>query len=89
MYSPEIAAGRAAKVMYMAICLLTNTEFEAVADFKEYIDKKITQNKVASLRYLRKARPKAYTYVIKTDEILSLMFIQIHKSFVVLIHIRK
>lgn len=72
-YSPEIAAGRAAKVMYMAVCLLTNTEFEAVADFKEYLDKKITQNKVASLRYLRKASPEAYAYVIKTDEILSMM----------------
>ena len=59
--------------MYIAVCLLTNTEFEAAADFKEYLDKKITQNKVASLRYLRKASPEAYAYVIKTDEILSVM----------------
>ena len=72
-YSPEIAAGRAAKVMYMAVCLLTNTEFEAVTDFKGYLDKEITQNKVSSLRYLRKASPEAYAYVIKTDESLSMM----------------
>lgn len=54
----------------MAICLLTNTEFEAVVDFKKYLDKKITQNKVTALQCLRKASPEAYAYVIKTDEIL-------------------
>lgn len=70
-YSPEVAAGRASKVMYMVACLLTNTEFRAVEEYKDYLDKKITQDKLISLRYLRKASPEAYAYVIKTDEILS------------------
>ena len=72
-YSPEIAAVRATKVMYMAICLLTNTEFETVEDFNECINKKITQSKVMSLQYMRKASLEAYAYVVKTDEILSEM----------------
>ena len=50
---------------------MTNTEFRAVEEYKDYLDKKITQDKLISLRYLRKASPEAYAYVIKTDEILS------------------
>ena len=72
-YSPEIAAGRATKVMYMAACLLTNTEFQAVEEYNEFLGMKITQEKLASLRYLRKANPEAYAYVVKTDELISVM----------------
>lgn len=53
-YSPEVAAGRAAKVMYMVACLLKNTEFRVVEEYKDYLDKKITQDKLTLLRYLRK-----------------------------------
>lgn len=72
-YTPEIAAVRSTKVMYMTVCLLFNTEFHQVEDYKEYLDKKITQEKLIDLRYLRKADPEAYAYVIKTDEIFIMM----------------
>lgn len=70
-YSPEIAAGRATKVMYMVACLLMNTEFQAVEASKDFLDMKITHEKLIPLRYLRKASPEAYAYVIKTDVLLT------------------
>lgn len=69
-YSPEIAAGRAAMVMYMVMCLLTDTEFEKVEDFREYANQKLVHEKLLPLRYLKKANPEAYAYVVKTDEIM-------------------
>ena len=70
-YTPEIAAGRAAKVMYMAACLLSDTEYLRVNDEAEFLDMKIEQEKLAPLRYLRKVNPEAYAYVIKTDRLLA------------------
>lgn len=68
-YSPEIAAGRAVKIMYMAVCLLTGEEFAAVYDYKAYMDHQIQTEKLLLLRYLRKANPEAYAYVVKIDQI--------------------
>ena len=64
-YTPEIAAGGAAKIMYMAACLLSDIEYA------EFLDMKIEQEKLASLRYMRKVNPEAYAYVIKTDRLLA------------------
>ena len=66
-YTPEIAAIRAAKVMYMASCLLTDTEFNPVDDQSEYIDQKILSEKLIPLQYLKKANPEAFAYAIKAD----------------------
>lgn len=69
-YSPEIAARRAARVMYMSVCLMTDTPYEKVKDFKEYMGYKLTQTDLKVLKYLRKADPEAYAYSIKTDVLL-------------------
>ena len=69
-YSPEIAAGRAAMVVYMVMCLLTDTEFEKVKDFREYANQKVVHEKLLPLCYLKKANPEAYAYVVKTDKIM-------------------
>lgn len=70
-YTPEIAAGRAAKIMYMVACLLSDTEYLRVNDYAKFLDMKIEQEKLASLRYMRKVNPEAYAYVIKTDRLLA------------------
>ncbi len=70
-YTPEIAAGRAVKIMYMVICLLTDTEYLHVNDDAIFLDLKIEHEKLASLRYMRKVNPEAYAYVIKTDRLLA------------------
>ena len=75
-YTPEIAAGRAAKVMYMAACLLSDTEYLRVNDEAEFLDMKIEQEKLAPLRYMRKVNPEAYAYVMKTDRLLA----KLHKK---------
>lgn len=70
-YTPEIAAERATKIMYMTLCLLSNTEFMQVQNGAEFLDAKVEQERLSSLRYLRKVNPEAYAYVIKTDKLLS------------------
>ncbi|MDO5573664.1 MAG: nucleotidyl transferase AbiEii/AbiGii toxin family protein [bacterium] len=71
-FSPEIAVGRAAKIIYAVACLLKNQEYESVADYVEYMSKKITNQDLMCLKYLRKANPVAYAYVIKADEVMNL-----------------
>ena len=53
------------------MCLLTDKEFEKVKDFREYESKKLTHEELLPLRYLRKANPEAYAYVVKADEIMN------------------
>lgn len=70
-YTPEIAAGRATKIMYMAVCLLSNAEYVRVADASDFLTMAVEHQKLASLRYLKKVDPEAYAYVIKTDRLLA------------------
>lgn len=50
-YSPEIAAIRAVKAMYAAMCLLTGNEYHRISDEKEFSDKKITHSALFSYPY--------------------------------------
>jgi len=68
-YSAEIAAARAPKIMYMAMCMLTGHPYETVEDFKEFADGQIQSEILKPLKSLRKANPLAYAYVIKADEL--------------------
>ncbi len=70
-YSPEIAAGRAAKIMYMTMCLLTNQLYTPVEDYTGFLNEKLKQDLLAPLRYFRKANPQAYAYIVQTDKLLS------------------
>ena len=69
-YTPEIAAVRAAKFLYMASCLLTGTGYTSIDDQNEYIEQKILNENLMPLRYLRKANPEAYAYAVKADSLL-------------------
>ena len=70
-YTPEIAAGRATKIMHMALSLLRDTEYLRVTDYTEYLDKIVEQKQLFALRYLRKVNPEAYAYVVKIDRLLA------------------
>jgi hypothetical protein len=69
-FSPEIAVGRAAKIVYVVCCLLNHQNYERVEDYEKYIEKKIVNKKLQSLKYLKKANPLGYAYIIKADEII-------------------
>ncbi len=69
-YSPEIAAVRAVKVMYLVMCLLTANEFKRVEDEKILSDHTVSHSSLTSLNYLRKVNLEAYSYLIQLDEIL-------------------
>lgn len=70
-YTSEIAALRAVRIMYMALCLLSNTEYVRIGCCKELIDSKIENTRLDSLRYIRKVDMETYAYVIKTDRLLT------------------
>lgn len=69
-FSPEIAVGRAVKAAYIAVCLLTDSAFERIRDYTEYLNEKFTQPKLRAVKYLRKVDPEAYAYMIKVDRML-------------------
>lgn len=66
-YSPEIAASRTPKAIYVVMCLLTNTIYEKVEDYREYVNLKLTQENLLGLKYLKKVNPESYAYAIKAD----------------------
>ena len=70
-YSPEIAATRATKVMYMAACLLTGNDYERIEDAAAFAGEKLTVDKLMPLAYLRKVSSEAYAYAIKTDRLIA------------------
>jgi len=72
-YTPEIAAGRAVKILLMVACLLTGTDYAPISDYREYLEQKITNEKLMPLQYLRKVNPEAYAYTVKTEGILALL----------------
>lgn len=69
-YSPELAAVKATSVMYMVMCLLTDTKYTKVESFHEYTSKMLKHKELLPIRYLRKVSSKAYAYAVKTDEIM-------------------
>jgi len=69
-YTPEVAAVRAAKVLYMAACLLTETEFVPVNDPNEFAEQKFYCEDIMPLRYLRRVHLEAYAYAVKADGLM-------------------
>lgn len=70
-FNAQVASGRAPQIMYMCMCLMTNTPYEKIEDYLLWSDKKILSNSLESLKDLRKAFPLGYAYVIKADELFS------------------
>jgi hypothetical protein len=69
-YSPEIAVGSVAKIVYAVSCLMNHQTYEKVEDYVEFAEKKIVHKDLQSLKYLKKANPLGYAYIIKADEIM-------------------
>lgn len=70
-FSGEIASYRAANLIYMAACLLTETPYEAVEGFGEYAKEPLIQPDLKILSKMRKAQPVQYAYLVKADQLLS------------------
>lgn len=70
-YTPEIAAVRAPRVMYLTACLLTGSEYMPITASDEFLNMKLSSDKLSPLSYLRKISPEAYAYAIKADRLLS------------------
>ncbi len=70
-YSPEIAVGRAAKLMYMAACLLKNQPYEKIKNPKEFSSERFLTGDMACLKYLRKVNLEAYGYAIMAEHLMN------------------
>ena len=69
-YSPETAVERAAKVMYMAACLLKRQPYKKIEDPMEFSAQKFYGSDMAKLKYLRKVNLEAYGYAIKAEHLM-------------------
>jgi len=69
-YTPEVAAVNASRVMYMAACLMTGSDYIQTTDANEYFDAMLIHNEFVPLRYLKKVDPVSYSYVVKADKLL-------------------
>lgn len=69
-YSMPIVSYRAAYVIYMAVCLLTETPYEKLEKYDDYVNKKVTQDEFRGLGIMRKIHPLEYAYIVKADEML-------------------
>lgn len=69
-YSIERAIPRAVKVMYMAVCMLSDHAYERIDDVQPYMGEQFVDPRLKPLKYLRKASPEAYAYAIKVDRLL-------------------
>ena len=65
-----IVSYRAAYVIYMSVCLLTETPYEMIERYDEFIDKKVTQDEFRGLGIMRKIHPIEYAYIVKADQML-------------------
>jgi len=70
-YSPELAVIRAAKIIYLAACMMKEEDYVGVTDFRDFAGEKLTREDLIVLRTLRKGNPLAYAYVVKADQLLS------------------
>ena len=69
-FSPEVAVLNAAKIIYASCCLMKNVDYRKVSDYMAYTSKKIQNEELMCLKYLKKANVEAYSYIIKADEIM-------------------
>ena len=69
-FSGEVASYRAANLIYMAACLMTETPYELIDSFEEYADEALTQADLKVLSKMRKAQPLQYSYLVKADKLL-------------------
>ena len=69
-YSPESAVGRAAKVMYMAACLLKRQPYKKIEDPMEFSTQKFYTEDMTKLKYLRKVKLEADGYAIKAEHLM-------------------
>ena len=64
-FTAELAVGRACKVMYVAACLLSNTDMKKIDDPRDYLNLKINNQKYRNLYKIRKFEPQGYAYSVE------------------------
>ncbi|MBQ9663313.1 MAG: nucleotidyl transferase AbiEii/AbiGii toxin family protein [Oscillospiraceae bacterium] len=72
-FSAEIASSRAARIIYLAATLLSNTSFEFVTgdEVMSLVHEKLTQDVLMPLARTKKVNPEGYAYLVKADRLLS------------------
>lgn len=71
-FSGEIASYRAANIIYMASCLLTELPYAyaEIESIEEYVKESLIQPDLTILAKMKKAQPLQYAYLVKADRLL-------------------
>ena len=69
-FTGEIAAELACRVIYIAACLLKQTEPQIITDGTPYLKDNLSKTKFKKLSYLKKLRPEAFAYVALAAKML-------------------
>ena len=69
-FSTEKAAMMAPKVIYLATCLLTDSAFQGVTDPLEYSSERLSDEKMNTMKSMRRLDPEGYAYLVLADRLL-------------------
>lgn len=69
-FTGEIAAELACRVIYIAACLLKQTEPQIITDGTPYLKDNLSKTKFKKLSHLRKLRPETFAYVALAAKML-------------------
>lgn len=70
-YTPEVAAIRAPKVMYLAVCMLKMQMYEAIDKPDDFVKMKFQDDGLKCLKYLRAPAPMSYAYAIQAERLMN------------------
>lgn len=70
-YTPEIAARRSAKIIYLISCMKSGVPYTKIEEPTDYKNKFYTGDQLNSLKYFRKVDLEAYAYTIEADLLLN------------------
>ena len=70
-FSTEKAAVMAPKVIYLAACLLTDQAFQRVTDPGDYLYERLSDEKMNTMKFIRRLDPVGYAYLVLADRLLN------------------
>ena len=69
-FSTERAAVMSPKVIYLAVCLLTDQPFDRIKDPREYVKENLVDERLNSMKSIRRLDPECYAYLVLADRLL-------------------
>ena len=69
-YSPNIAAKKVTKILYLAACALKKQHYKKITDIQKYKNEIFINKDFKALKYLKKIDLEAYGYAIEAEKLI-------------------